>query len=63
MEIVGIVIAVLAALFVLVHARIRLLSPWATAGWTVGTFLLLIVVFPLYLVMHGREPERPEEER
>lgn len=58
MEIVGIVIAVIGALFVLFHARIRQL-PFVTAiGWALGTFLLLVVVLPVYLLLHGPEPKQ-----
>jgi hypothetical protein len=61
LELVGIVIAVIAALFVGVHAWIRDLSGWAILGWTLGTFLLFIVVLPLYLFLHWKEPTREEE--
>ena len=60
MEVVGIVIAVIAALFVLVHARIRRLSLWAAIGWSIGTFFLLIIALPVYLLIHGPEPKRQE---
>ena len=63
MELVGIVIAVMAALFVLVHARIRRLPLWQAAIWSIGTFLLLIVVLPVYLLVHGREPRQQEDGR
>ena len=62
MEVVGIVIAVIAALFVLFHARIRRMSLWAAIGWSVGTFLLLIIVLPVYLLIHGPEPKRQESD-
>ncbi|MEM7042083.1 MAG: hypothetical protein AAF543_04650 [Pseudomonadota bacterium] len=60
MELVGIVIAVIAALFVLFHARIRQLSLWAAIGWALGTFFLLIIALPIYLLIHGPEPKREE---
>lgn len=60
MELVGIVIAVIAALFVLLHARIRQLSLWAAIGWSIGTFLFLIIALPVYLLIHGPEP-KPQE--
>ena len=62
MEVVGIVIAVIAALFVLFHARFRQLPVWAAVGWALGTFLLLIIVLPVYLLVHGPEPKREESE-
>ena len=62
MEVVGIVIAVIAALFVLFHARIRRMSLWAAIGWSVGTFFLLIIVLPVYLLIHGPEPKRQESD-
>ena len=62
MEVVGIVIAVIAALFVLFHARIRQLPLWAAIGWSVGTFLLLIIALPVYLLIHGPEPKRQESD-
>lgn len=61
MEIVGIVIAVIAALFVLIHARIRQLPIWSAVAWAVATFLFLIIALPIYLLIHGPEP-KPEEE-
>ena len=60
LELVGIVIAVIAALFVLFHARIRQLSLWAAIGWAIGTFFLLIIVLPVYLLIHGPEPKQDE---
>ena len=62
MEVVGIVIAVIAALFVLLHARIRQLSLWAAAAWALGTFFLLIIILPVYLLIHGPEPKEQHEE-
>ncbi|MGI9421075.1 MAG: hypothetical protein ACR2RA_24890 [Geminicoccaceae bacterium] len=62
MELVGIVIAVIAALFVLFHARIRQLPLFAAIGWALGTFLLLIIVLPVYLLIHGPEPKRQNED-
>ena len=63
MEIVGIVVAVIGALFVLFHARIRQLSVIAAIGWAVGTFLLLVVVLPVYLLLHGPEPKQQDGRR
>jgi len=62
LEIVGIVIAVIGALFVLFHARIRNLSVGTAVGWALGTFFLLIVALPVYLLIHGREPKHRENE-
>jgi ABC-type amino acid transport system permease subunit len=62
LEIVGIVIAIIGALFVLFHARIRQLPTGVAVGWALCTFLLLIVVLPIYLLIHGREPRRGNEE-
>ena len=58
MEVVGIVIAVIAALFVLFHARIRQLPLWMAASWALATFLLFVVMLPIYLLVHGPEPKR-----
>lgn len=58
MEIVGIVVAVFGAFFVLFHARIRQLSIWAAIAWALCTFFLLIIALPIYLLVHGPEPER-----
>ncbi|MGI9501926.1 MAG: hypothetical protein ACR2RE_02570 [Geminicoccaceae bacterium] len=63
MEIVGIVIAVIGALFVLFHARIRQLSFIVAIGWAMSTFLLLIVVLPVYLLVHGPEPKQQDGQR
>ena len=60
MEIVGIVIAMIAALFVLFHARIRQLPLRTAVGWALGTFFLLIIALPVYLLIHGPEPRRQE---
>ncbi len=62
MELVGIVIAVIAALFVLFHARVRQLSLRAAIGWALATFFLLIIAFPVYLLIHGPEPKRQDED-
>lgn len=62
MEIVGIVIAMIAALFVLFHARIRHLSIWASIGWAFATFLLVIIALPIYLLIHGPEPKPQDNE-
>ncbi|MEM8949152.1 MAG: hypothetical protein AAGA21_13875 [Pseudomonadota bacterium] len=62
LELVGIVIAVIAALFVLFHARFRQLSLLAAICWSVCTFLLFIIVFPVYLLIHGPEPKRQEND-
>ena len=62
MEVVGIVIAVIGALFVLFHARFRQLSMWAAIGWALGTFFLLIIALPIYLLIHGPEPKRQDGE-
>ncbi|NJO36741.1 MAG: hypothetical protein HC871_02820 [Rhizobiales bacterium] len=61
MEIVGIVIAIIGALFVLFHARLRQLSMWAAVGWALSTFLLLIIALPIYLLIHGPEPRQRDE--
>ncbi len=60
--VVGIVIAVLAALFVLFHARYRRLSYWSMFFWVLGTLLLMIVVFPIYLLVHGPDPKQDEDD-
>jgi len=60
LEIVGIVIALIAALFILFHARIRQLPLWVAIGWALGTFFLLIITLPIYLLIHGPEPKRQE---
>lgn len=60
MEILGIILATIAALFVLVHSRIRRLPLWASAAWTLGTFLFLIIVLPIYFLIHGRKPKRED---
>lgn len=62
MEIVGIVLAAIAALFVLIHARIRRLPLLKSAVWAFGTLLLLIIVLPIYLLIHGPEPKREHGE-
>ena len=62
MEIVGIVIALIGALFVLLHARLRQLSIIATIGWALGTFFLLVIALPLYLLFHGPEPKPQDGE-
>ena len=62
MEIVGIVIAVVAALFVLLHARLRDLSIGAAIIWALATFLFLIIILPVYLLVHGTEPKPQEPE-
>lgn len=46
---VGAVIALLIAIAVHRDARKRGLEPRAALGWSIGTFLLLIVFLPLYL--------------
>lgn len=60
MEIVGIVIAVIAAAFVLFHALIRQLPILAAFLWALATFLLMIIALPLYLLIHGPEPKRDD---
>lgn len=62
MEIVGIVIAVIAALFVLIHARVRQLPIGSAVAWAVATFLFLIIALPIYLLIHGPEPKAEEDE-
>lgn len=58
MEVVGIVVAVFGAVFVLLHARIRQLSIWVATGWALCTFFLLIIALPIYLLVHGPEPDQ-----
>ena len=48
LEFVGFFLALAAALFVLIHARMRQLPFWSIIGWVLGTFLLMIVVLPIY---------------
>jgi len=60
LEIVGILLATLAALFVFTHAWTRGLSIWAALAWAAGTFLLLIVVLPIYLII--RPKGRPTDD-
>lgn len=61
LEIVGIVVATIGALFVLFHARFRHLSIWAALAWALSTFLFLIVMLPVYLLVHGPEPKQRDE--
>ncbi|MEM9439570.1 MAG: hypothetical protein AAGA73_03915 [Pseudomonadota bacterium] len=63
MEIVGFLLAIAAALFVLIHARTRHLPFWSIVGWVVGTFLLMIVVLPIYLLIHGPAPKGRRDRR
>lgn len=62
MELVGILIAVFAALFVFFHAWVRRVPVWAALLWALGTFLLLIVILPIYLLVRPQGPE-PGSER
>ena len=57
MDVFGIIIAVIAALCVLFHARIRHLPFWAAIVWAFGTFFFLIIVLPVYILVHGPEPK------
>ncbi len=63
MELVGIIIAVIAAIFVFFHAWIRQVPIWAALLWSLGTFLILIVVLPIYLLVRPGERERDEDDR
>jgi 4-amino-4-deoxy-L-arabinose transferase-like glycosyltransferase len=63
LEIIGIAIAIIAALFVLIHARMRQLPFWSIVGWVAGTFLLLIIVLPIYLLIHGPRPKPNDDAR
>lgn len=54
MELVGILIATLAAIFVFFHAWVRQVPIWAAVLWALGTFLLLIVVLPIYLLVRPK---------
>ena len=63
MELVGILIALIAAIFVFLHAWIRQVPIWAALLWAVGTFLFLIIVLPIYLLIRpkGRDPDEADE--
>ena len=58
MELIGIFIALFAALFVFLHAWVRHVPIWRVLLWAIGTFLLLIVVFPIYLLVRPKGPDR-----
>lgn len=62
LDVVGIVLAVLATLFVLVHARISGMSIGATFAWGLGTLLLSIIVLPAYLLIHVRRSEPNDDD-
>lgn len=62
MELIGVVIAIIAAGFVLVHARMRQLPFWSIVGWVTGTFLLMIVVLPIYFFVHVLKPRNDRDE-
>lgn len=62
MELIGILIALIAAFFVFFHAWVRQVSIWAALLWAIGTFLLLIVVLPIYLVVRPKGPDRRSDE-
>lgn len=61
MELVGILIALIAALLVFLHAWIRQVPVWAALLWALGTFFLLIIVLPIYLLVRPKGPD-PEGE-
>ena len=60
MELVGILIAVIAAVFVFLHAWIRQVPIWAALLWAVGTFFFLIIVLPIYLFVRPKGPNRED---
>lgn len=62
MELVGILIATLAAIFVFFHAWVRQVPIWAALLWALGTFLLLIIVLPIYLLVRPKGPD-PSDDR
>ncbi len=63
LEVIGVIIAIISALFVLVHARMRQLPFWSIVGWVAGTFLLMIVVLPIYFFVHVLKPRNDRDER
>ncbi|MGI9508978.1 MAG: PfkB family carbohydrate kinase [Geminicoccaceae bacterium] len=60
MYIVGIVLAVMAALFVLFHAYFRKLPHWVSIAWTLATLLFMVVALPIYLLIYGLEAKQQE---
>ncbi|MGH1481600.1 MAG: hypothetical protein ACRBM6_23200 [Geminicoccales bacterium] len=62
MELVGILIAILAAIFVFFHAWIRRVPVWAAFLWALGTFLFLIIILPIYLLIRPKGPERDDDD-
>ncbi len=57
MELIGILIALIAAISVFLHAWIRQVPVWAALLWAVGTFLLFIIVLPIYLLIRPKGPD------
>jgi hypothetical protein len=60
MELIGIVIALIAAIFVFFHAWIRQVPIWAALLWALGTFLFLIIVLPIYLLVRPKGRDRDD---
>ena len=60
MELIGILIALIAAIFVFLHAWVRQVPIWAALLWALGTFLFFIIVLPVYLLIRPRGPD-PED--
>jgi len=60
MELIGILIALIAAIVVFLHAWVRQVPIWAALLWALGTFLFLIVVLPIYLLIRPTGPD-PED--
>ena len=60
LQVIGIVIAAIAALVVLGHTQYRGLPLWSAFLWFVGAFLLMLMIVPIYFWIHGPEPRKEE---
>jgi hypothetical protein len=56
--VIGVLIAFLAACFVLLHARSRELGFWSIVVWVAGTFLVMVVFLPIYIFVHVLRPRQ-----
>lgn len=59
--ILGIIIPLLIALWVVSDARKRGYNTGAIVGWFIGVWLLLIVFLPLYLILRSRQQPTSQE--